>query len=114
MDDASTPTSIPFADFTKVDIRVGEITKAEKVEKSDKLMKLEVYLGELGTRTIVAGIAKHYANPVGLRPLVVTNLEPRKMFGIESHGMVFAGVNPDNDVVTLATCDNVPAGTRIW
>lgn len=104
---------ITFDDFLKVDVRVGEIVKAEPVPKSEKLLKLEVYFGELGTRTVMAGIAKHYANPVGLRALFVVNLAPRKMMGVESHGMILAGHNPETDVVTLATCDSVPPGTRV-
>jgi methionyl-tRNA synthetase len=114
MSENETPATIAFDDFMKVDIRVGEITKSERVPKSDKLLKLEVYLGELGTRTIVAGIAKSYDADaiVGQRCLVVVNLAPRKMMGVESHGMLLAGVNL-MDVVTLATCDGVPWGTRI-
>jgi methionyl-tRNA synthetase len=114
MNDTLTPATIPFSDFLRVDIRVGEIIRAEKIEKSDKLMKLEVYLGELGTRTIVAGIAKHWANPVGQRPLVITNLEPRKIFGIESQGMIMACVSPEGGIVSIATCDSVPPGTKVW
>lgn len=102
-----------FDDFMKIDVRVGEIIKVEPVAKSEKLLKLEVYFGELGTRTILAGIAKHYANPVGLRALFVVNLAPRKMMGLESHGMILAGHDPATGNITLATCDNVPAGTRI-
>lgn len=104
-----------FDDFMKVDVRVGEITKSQRVPKSDKLLKLEVYIGELGTRTIMAGIAKSYDadSIVGLRCLVVVNLVPRKMMGVESHGMLLAGHNPESDKITLAQCDGVPAGTRI-
>lgn len=105
--------TISFDDFLKVDVRVGEIVKAEPVPKSNKLLKLEVNFGVLGTRTIMAGIAGHYANPVGLRALFVVNLAPRKMMGVESHGMVLAGHDPVTGTVTLSNCDNVPAGTRI-
>lgn len=112
MEETQAPASLSFDDFMKVDVRVGEITKSEPVPKSNKLLRLEVYLGELGTRVILAGIAKHYANPTGLRCLVVVNLAPRQMMGVESHGMVLAGVNSEG-VVTLATCDGIPAGTRI-
>jgi len=107
------PDTITFDDFLKVDVRVGEIVKAESVPKSDKLLKLEVYFGELGTRTIMAGIAKCYANPVGQRALFVVNLAPRKMMGVESHGMVLAGHDPATGYVALTTCDSVPTGTRV-
>lgn len=112
-EEVKAPDVIGFEDFLKVDIRVGEIVKAEPVPKSNKLLKLEVYFGELGTRSILAGIAKHYANPVGLRALFVVNLAPRAMMGFESHGMVLAGHDPATGSVTLATCDSVPPGTRV-
>lgn len=107
-----TPTTIEFADFDRVDIRVGEIVKSEPVPKSKKLLRLEVYLGELGTRTIMAGIAEHYAQPVGQRVLVVVNLAPRKMMGVESHGMLLAG-QAASGAVLLTTCPGVEPGTRI-
>ena len=80
---------IQFDDFAKIDLRVGTIIAAEKVEKADKLLKLQVDLG-FETRTIVSGIAMHFdaADIVGKQVTVVTNLAPRKMRGIESNGMI--------------------------
>ena len=80
---------IQFDDFAKIDLRVGTIVAAEKVEKADKLLKLQVDLG-FETRTIVSGIAMHFdaADIVGKQVTVVTNLAPRKMRGIESNGMI--------------------------
>ena len=80
---------IVFDDFAKIDLRVGTIVSAEKVEKADKLLKLEVDLG-FETRTIVSGIAMHFnpADIVGKQVSVVVNLAPRKMRGIESNGMI--------------------------
>lgn len=80
---------IVFDDFTKIDLKVGAIVSAEKVEKADKLLKLQVDLG-FETRTIVSGIALHFApeDIVGKQVTVVTNLAPRKMRGIESNGMI--------------------------
>ncbi len=80
---------IVFDDFAKIDLRVGTIVSAEKVEKADKLLKLEVDLG-FETRTIVSGIAMHFdpADIVGKQVCVVVNLAPRKMRGIESNGMI--------------------------
>ena len=77
-----------FDDFAKIDLRVGTILAAEKVEKADKLLKLTVDLG-VDTRTIVSGIAQHFLpeNIVG-KQVVVANLAPRKMRGIESQGMI--------------------------
>jgi methionyl-tRNA synthetase len=81
--------NIVFDDFAKIDLRVGTILSAEKVEKADKLLKLTVDLGA-DTRTIVSGIALHFAPEaiVGKQVVVVANLAPRKMRGIESQGMI--------------------------
>ena len=81
--------TIVFEDFAKIDLKVGIILAAEKVEKADKLLKLEVDLG-FEKRTIVSGIALHFepAAIVGKQVVVVVNLAPRKMRGIESNGMI--------------------------
>ena len=80
---------IQFEDFAKIDLKIGTITAAEKVQKADKLLKLTVDLG-FETRTIVSGIALHFAPEaiVGKQVTVITNLAPRKMRGIESQGMI--------------------------
>ncbi|MBC7934295.1 MAG: methionine--tRNA ligase [Rhizobacter sp.] len=99
---------IQFDDFAKIDLKVGTIVAAEKVEKADKLLKLQVDLG-FETRTIVSGIALHFepSTIVGKQVTVVTNLAPRKMRGIESNGMILMAedadgklqfVNPDEAV----------------
>lgn len=80
---------IVFDDFAKIDLKVGKILSAEKVEKADKLLKLQVDLG-FETRTIISGIAMHFKPEeiVGKQVTVVVNLAPRKMRGIESNGMI--------------------------
>jgi len=80
---------IVYDDFAKLDLRVGKILQAEKVEKADKLLKLEVDLG-FEKRTVVSGIALHYKpeDIIGKQVIVVANLAPRKMRGIESKGMI--------------------------
>ena len=85
----SVKPTIVFEDFAKIDLKVGTILSAEKVEKADKLLKLEVDLG-FEKRTIVSGIALHFepAAIVGKQVVVVVNLAPRKMRGIESNGMI--------------------------
>lgn len=99
---------IVFDDFAKIDLKVGKIVNAEKVEKADKLLKLSVDLG-FETRTIVSGIALHFApeDIVGKQVTVVTNLAPRKMRGIESNGMILMAedangklhfINPETDI----------------
>ncbi|HEX5149916.1 MAG TPA: methionine--tRNA ligase [Parafilimonas sp.] len=101
-------STIQYDDFAKLDLRVGKITAAEKVEKADKLLKLEIDLG-FEKRTIVSGIALHFKAEeiVGKQVVVVANLAPRKMRGIESNGMILMAednsgklhfVNPDNDI----------------
>jgi methionyl-tRNA synthetase len=99
---------IVFDDFAKIDLKVGKIVAAEKVEKADKLLKLSVDLG-FETRTIVSGIALHFKpeDIVGKQVTVVTNLAPRKMRGIESNGMILMAedgegklhfINPETDI----------------
>jgi methionyl-tRNA synthetase len=86
---APVKSEIVYDDFGKLDLRVGTIVTAEKVAKADKLLKLQIDLG-FETRTIVSGIALHF-NPediVGKQVVVVANLAPRKMRGIESNGMI--------------------------
>lgn len=88
--------SIQFDDFAKIDLRVGTIITAEKVEKADKLLKLSVDLG-FETRTIVSGIALHFKpeDIIGKQVVVVANLAPRKMRGIESNGMILMAEDKD-------------------
>lgn len=114
MNEKITSTMITFDDFQKVDIRAGTIVDAEAVPKSEKLLKLQVYFGDqIGTRIIMAGIAKSYdhASIKGLRVLAVVNLAPRKMMGVESHGMLLAGSLSDG--ISLAQCLGVEDGTKI-
>ena len=102
---AALKSTIQYDDFAKLDFRVGTITAAEKVEKADKLLKLEIDLG-FEKRTVVSGIALHFKPEeiIGKQVTVVANLAPRKMRGIESNGMILmaedAGgklkfINPD-------------------
>jgi methionyl-tRNA synthetase len=86
---ANLKSEIIFDDFAKIDLKVGTILAAEKVEKADKLLKLEVDLG-FEKRTIVSGIALHFKpeDIIGKQVTVVVNLAPRKMRGIESNGMI--------------------------
>jgi methionyl-tRNA synthetase len=109
------PGVIPYDDFAKVELRVGQILTAERVEKADKLLKLNVDVGEPEARTIVAGIALAYPDPaalVGKRIVVVANLAPRPLRGITSHGMLLAaGESPNLQVVTVG--DVIAPGTRV-
>lgn len=103
---------IEFSDFEKIDIRVGQIVSAEKIEKSNKLLKLEVDLGT-GIRQIVSGIAKHFkpSDLVGKKVLVVINLKPIKMMGVESNGMILAAT--EGDELELPEVKNLKPGSKI-
>ena len=93
---------IVYDDFGKLDLRIGTITSAEKVQKADKLLKLQVDLG-FEQRTIVSGIAQHFT-PEGLinkQVIVVANLAPRKMRGIESQGIILTAEQPDGKLILV-------------
>ena len=100
---------INIENFARVDLRVGQILTAERIPNTDKLLRLEVDLAEAQPRQLLAGIAEHYTPDelVGQKILVVANLEPRKLRGLESQGMLLAASGADGKPM-LAT---VPAGT---
>ena len=107
---------ITFDKFKEVEIRVGEITAAEKVKKSDRLLKLSVNAPE--PRTIVAGIAEHYGSEelVGMQVLVVTNLKPAKLMGVKSQGMVLAAkceVDGEEKLVLTTVSAAMPVGSQV-
>ncbi len=93
---------IVFDDFEKVELKVGTILNSEKVEKSDKLLKNTIRIGN-ETRTIVSGIAEHYKpeDIIGKQVVVVTNLAPRKIRGIESNGMVLCAFNDETKTLKI-------------
>jgi methionyl-tRNA synthetase len=104
---------ISIEDFLKINLKAGKIVSAEKVAKSDKLLKLQVDLGE-EIRQVVAGIGKRYRPEelIGLQVIVVTNLKPAKLMGVESNGMLLAAGG--TEVVALASfLNNVAPGTKI-
>lgn len=92
---------ITYDDFKKVDLRVAKILSAEKVEGSDKLVKLRIDVGELGERQLVAGIGKAYEPEVlvGKQIIIVANLEPKKLMGLESNGMLLAASDEKGPVL---------------
>jgi len=105
---------VSFEDFKKLDLRVGKILSATRVEKSDKLLKLEVDLGEDKPRQIIAGIAPYFspAELMGKEVIVVSNLKPRKIFGQLSEGMVLAA-NDGQSFALLTVSKEVKEGTKI-
>ncbi len=107
--------TITFDDFLKLDIRAGTVTKAEPIAKSKKLLKLEVSFGpEVGTRTILAGVAETFSPELilGNQVIAVLNLAPRQMMGIESHGMLLAGHSATGKL-SLVCCPGVHDGGEI-
>jgi methionine--tRNA ligase beta chain len=104
---------IKFEEFQNLDLKIGKIITAEKVEKADKLLKLEVDLGK-EKRQLVAGIAKFYQpeDLVGKEIAVIVNLEPRSLMGLESQGMLLAA-DQDGRPVLLKPDEEVPPGTKI-
>jgi len=106
--------NITFDYFQKMDIRVAEIKECEDIPGADKLYKLSIDIGE--ERTIVAGIKQYYDKEalIGKKIAVIANLEPRKLRGILSHGMLLAASNDDKSSVVLLTLDRaIPNGCKI-
>jgi methionine--tRNA ligase beta chain len=104
---------ISFEDFKKIELRIGKILEVEKIEKSEKLLKLIVSLGS-EKRQLVAGIGKFYKpeDLIGKEIVVVANLEPRKLMGVESQGMLLAA-DKEGEPVILIPEKEVPPGTNI-
>ncbi len=115
-DEAATPLKpeIVFDDFAKIDLRVGKIISAEKVQKADKLLKLEVDLG-FEKRTIVSGIALHFSPDeiIGKQVTVVVNLAPRQMRGIESQGMILMAEDKQGKLHFVHPESSVDAGSGV-
>jgi len=96
-----TSKSVSYEEFSKMDLRIGKIVKVEKVQGSSNLLKLSIDLGDNQTKTAVAGIAKHYSPEqlVGQQLAIIANLEPRKIFGMQSEVMILAAQDEKNVVL---------------
>ncbi|MBU2576572.1 MAG: methionine--tRNA ligase [Nanoarchaeota archaeon] len=108
-------TTIQYADFEKLDLRVAEIQNVENIEGADKLYKLDISIGD-ESRTICAGIKEFYSHDdlKGKKIIVLTNLVPRKLRGIESQGMLLAASNKDHTSISLITPDiDIEAGSVV-
>lgn len=105
---------ISFDDFSKIELKMGTVLEAEEIEGSEKLIKMKVDLGEDQSRQILAGIKQWYnfKDLVGKQLVIVTNLEPKKMLGMESQGMMLAADTEDGPVL-LTTLKEVPAGAKV-
>ncbi len=100
-------------EFQKVDLRVGTVVSAERIEGSEKLLKLSVDIGE--PRQILSGIAKSYApeDLAGRQVVIAANLEPRTIMGMESQGMILAAHGGNGEPIVLSVEREVPAGSKI-
>ncbi len=106
---------IKFKDFKKLDMRVGEIIKAEKIPQTKKLLKLKVSLGK-EKRTLVAGIGEHYKPDeiIGLKVIVVTNMEPAIIKGVRSDGMLLGvGCSEENYIALVTLNRDAPMVHRL-
>ncbi len=106
--------NIQFDDFTKLDIRVGKVLECQKVPKADKLLQFKIDDG-FGGRTIISGIAEHY-NPddlIGKNICFIANLEPRKLRGIESQGMILSAENADGSLAIIQPMKEVVPGSEV-
>lgn len=111
-----TKPQIEYEDFSKLDIRVGTVLSCEKIEKSQKLLKLEVDFGEFGKRQILAGMTEFYQpeDLVGLQSIFLINLEHRKMMGLESQGMILAvGLGEDKKPLLLKISEETQNGEGV-
>ena len=109
-------TFIEIDDFAKVDLRVGQVLSAERIPKADKLLLLKIDLGEAQPRQILAGIAQYYEPEklIGRKVVIVANLKPRKLRGLESQGMVVAASYGEDGRPVIATfTEDVPNGARL-
>jgi len=111
---AASDGKITIDDFAKVDLRVGVVKIAERVPKSDKLLRLEIDIGT-EVRQVLAGIAEAYAPEtlVGRKVVIVANLVPRKMRGLESNGMIVAASLEGGKPVLASFLEDVPVGARL-
>lgn len=105
---------ITIDDFAKVELRVGQVMVAERVPKSDKLLRLEIDIGT-EVRQVLAGIAEAYAPEtlVGRKVVIVANLAPRKLRGYESNGMIVAASLEGGRPVLASFLEDVPIGARL-
>jgi methionyl-tRNA synthetase len=106
---------ITYDDFAKLDLRVGTVVNAEKIKESKKLLRLEVDLGEENLRQVVAGIAlTHDPEEVkGRQVIVLANLEPARLCGVESNGMVLAGIDAEGNAILLGPEKEAEPGTQV-
>jgi methionine--tRNA ligase beta chain len=106
--------TVPFAEFQKIDLRVGKIKNVEEVEGLDRIYKLEIDIGERKLRTILAGVKEYFApfELLGKNVVVVANLEPKEVRGVMSEGMLLAA-EVDGKPILLVPEEKVKPGTSV-
>ena len=106
---------IGIEDFAKVQLKVGKVLECKKVEKADKLLSSQIDVGEEIPRTVVSGIAKYYTpeEMVGKQVIVVTNLKPAKLRGIESQGMILCAEDENGELALITPSKSVRAGSEV-
>lgn len=106
---------IDFETFSKIEVRIGKVVEAERVPETDKLIRMQVDLGEEELRQIVSGIAEWYSpeDLMGKLIPIVANLEPRKFKGVESQGMIMAAKGEDGKPILLHPADEVAPGSSV-
>jgi len=109
---------IDYADFAKVDFRLGEIVEAKEVENSQKLIRLVVDFGEkLGKKVVYSGILKWYSpsDLLNIKTVFVVNMIPKKIMGEESGAMIFGAENEEKDEMSILILDkDLPIGTKVF
>lgn len=107
--------NISFENFKQLEIRVGRIESAENIDGSEKLLKLGVDFGESGKKQILAGLAKFYSPSeiIGIEAVFAFNLEPRKLMGLESQGMILAVDGKNGKPILLKPSEEVDPGNMV-
>jgi len=109
--------NIKFSDWQKLDLRIGEVIKAEDIDETDRLYKLTVDIGKDTPITLCAGIKEFYSKEdlIGKKIVVFVNLEPKTLRGVESQGMILAAGSKENNHCSLLTISelDIPNGTKI-
>jgi methionyl-tRNA synthetase len=110
------PEEVSIDDFFKCKLQVGRVLACEKVEKSNKLLKFRLSFGKDGERTILSGIAKYYPQPeelIGKQLIVLANLAPRKMMGVESQGMILSALDGQGNLRLLSVDEGAEDGAIV-
>jgi methionyl-tRNA synthetase len=110
----SSVSSVSIEDFQRLDLRVADVTAAEPVSGTRRLLKLTLRLGD-GERTVVSGIAEHYRpeDLVGRQVVIVANLKPITLRGVESRGMILAASSADGALAAVGPWAPMPSGSRV-